>query len=523
MPTWLPTRLLDQAEQRDFLSGTQPYLADLQQQVQAGISGLASSARDLAQRAMSRPITGAPMAPPGLDSGGDVGRGAADIPALEGRGYLDAATPAEGPPNVPQPYPERTPQSAAQAPQPSAIEPFTLPSFESLTGPTTAAPAPSAAAPTQSSERSPFSLPTWQDLTGFAEPIRQAVDAVDGRYSAAPAAATPTGPSSAGVPAVGGGPAPAPTGGPPRPGEIAAYIRQAAAARGIDPDVALRVVEAEGGTADPVRQSDVVYRGQREQSYGPLQLNVTGGVGSAALKAGIDPRNPDQWRQAVDFGLDEVARSGWGQWHGAARVGVGARQGIGGPRTAVPAAAAPAAAPPVGAWGEYTADTLVPHQINESTKAGMDWDTALATCGPAAAVAFARANQRTPTWDEALQLAQAVGWTKEQGMTRGTAGEVDLLGRLGVKAQAGGLDEGKIAQTVQAGQPVIVNAHGAGGHFYVATGYDPATRKFNFGNSAAVLKRSGGTTWYRLDELPSLGVGTPSEAIYMGAPSGGPP
>ena len=30
-PTWLPTRLLDQAEQRDFLGGVQPYLADLQQ------------------------------------------------------------------------------------------------------------------------------------------------------------------------------------------------------------------------------------------------------------------------------------------------------------------------------------------------------------------------------------------------------------------------------------------------------------------------------------------------------------
>lgn len=169
------------------------------------------------------------------------------------------------------------------------------------------------------------------------------------------------------------------------------------------------------------------------------------------------------------------------------------------------------------AQAQYDPSNLVPNQITESTNAGLDWDTALATCGVAAAVAFARANGRTPTWQEAMQLAEASGWNKDVGMSRGTAGQVELLGRLGVKARAAGLDENQIAATVQAGQPVIVNAHGNGGHFYVATQYDPSTRKFNFGNSAAVLKRSGGQTWFRLDELPSLGVGTPSEAIYMGA------
>lgn len=169
-------------------------------------------------------------------------------------------------------------------------------------------------------------------------------------------------------------------------------------------------------------------------------------------------------------------------------------------------------------WGEYTPDNLTPNQIDESTNAGLDWDTAMATCGVAAAIAFARANGRTPTWSEAMQLAKAAGWTKELGMSRGTSGQIELLGSLGIKARAEGVDPARIAQAIQGGQPVIINAHGNGGHFYVATAVrqGPNGLEFNFGNSAAILKRSGGRTWFRLDELPALGVGIPSEAIYMG-------
>lgn len=84
-------------------------------------------------------------------------------------------------------------------------------------------------------------------------------------------------------------------------GEIADYIRQSAAARGIDPDIALRVAMSEGGLKDPVRQSEVVKNGVREASYGPFQLYMGGGLGNKALEAGIDPRDPNQWRAGVDF------------------------------------------------------------------------------------------------------------------------------------------------------------------------------------------------------------------------------
>jgi hypothetical protein len=100
--------------------------------------------------------------------------------------------------------------------------------------------------------------------------------------------------------------------------EIEAYIRAAAIARGIDPDVAVRIAMTEGGVTDPVRQSEVRGPGGQEQSYGAFQLNTAGGLGSDALKMGIDPRNPNQWKQSIDFALDTAAKKkSWADWHGA--------------------------------------------------------------------------------------------------------------------------------------------------------------------------------------------------------------
>lgn len=115
------------------------------------------------------------------------------------------------------------------------------------------------------------------------------------------------------------------------------YIRRAAAARGIDPDIAVRVARSEGGLKDPTRQSLVTKNGVQEPSYGPFQLLIGGGntgfprgMGNDALAAGIDPRDPNQWQKGVDFALDNAARSGWGAWYGAKAAGIGNRQGIGG-------------------------------------------------------------------------------------------------------------------------------------------------------------------------------------------------
>lgn len=124
-------------------------------------------------------------------------------------------------------------------------------------------------------------------------------------------------------------------------GNIEAYIREAAAARGIDPDIAVTVARAEGGLKDPTRQSLVRKNGRQEPSYGPFQLLIGGGdtgfpagMGNDALAAGVDPRDPNQWQRGIDFALDNAAKNGWGAWYGAKAAGIGNRQGIGGARPA---------------------------------------------------------------------------------------------------------------------------------------------------------------------------------------------
>ena len=113
--------------------------------------------------------------------------------------------------------------------------------------------------------------------------------------------------------------------------EVTAYIRQAAAARGIDPEVAVKVAASEGLRG---------YVGDENSSFGPFQLHYGGvapggnrvpGLGDEFTKTtGLDARDPGTWKQQVDFSLDQAAKGGWGPWHGAAKVGIGERQGIGG-------------------------------------------------------------------------------------------------------------------------------------------------------------------------------------------------
>jgi len=100
-------------------------------------------------------------------------------------------------------------------------------------------------------------------------------------------------------------------------GVEAQYIAEAAKARGIDPDVALRVAKSEGLAQ---------YEGDAGSSFGPFQLHYGGvaGGGNAVpglgdtftRQTGLDARNPSTWRKQVDFALDTAAKEGWGAWHG---------------------------------------------------------------------------------------------------------------------------------------------------------------------------------------------------------------
>ena len=114
------------------------------------------------------------------------------------------------------------------------------------------------------------------------------------------------------------------TGAPKAGGSVEAYIRQAATARGIDPDVAVQVAKSEGGLGNPFQQSKVhvdangkVVKtgGTQETSFGPFQLRINGGLGDEALKAGVDPRK--DWHGGWTLPLNYAAKNGWGPWQGA--------------------------------------------------------------------------------------------------------------------------------------------------------------------------------------------------------------
>lgn len=118
--------------------------------------------------------------------------------------------------------------------------------------------------------------------------------------------------------------------------QVERYIRDAAVARGIDPEIAVRVARSEG-LAPNTWQSNYRRGGYREPSYGPFQLLVGGpgtgfprGMGNDFKRVtGLDPANPENVYQSIDFALDHAAQHGWGAWYGAPKVGISRYQGIG--------------------------------------------------------------------------------------------------------------------------------------------------------------------------------------------------
>ena len=95
------------------------------------------------------------------------------------------------------------------------------------------------------------------------------------------------------------------------------YIRSSASARGIDPEIAVRVARSEGLNS---------YVGDNGSSFGPFQLHYGGmapggnrvsGLGDVfTAKTGLHASDPSTVKQQIDFSLDHAAQNGWGPWHG---------------------------------------------------------------------------------------------------------------------------------------------------------------------------------------------------------------
>jgi hypothetical protein len=303
------------------------------------------------------------------------------------------------------------------------------------------------------------------------------------------------------------------------------YLKYAAGKAGIDPAQVLAVMGKEGPTGwGSVGTFDT------GTSYGPLQLHYAGGsnpkegMGDRFTRAtGIDLRKDSSvaaHQAAVDFALGELAKRGdWSEWYGADNAFPASTGGQGrftkvnrvAPTQEAPSAQPQGAPRP----GSYTKDALVPNQITEGQAQGLTAEEALAVCGPAAAVAFARANGRNPTLREAKELAQSAGvWDVGNGM-HGPASEVQLLQKMGVQARLQqGADWASVAQEVQAGRPVIIDTPN---HYFVASGFDPQTGEFEFGQSAGVLRAAKGRTRFKPQDLPSLNMGSPRATIFLGA------
>jgi hypothetical protein len=120
------------------------------------------------------------------------------------------------------------------------------------------------------------------------------------------------------------------------PNEIQAYIVQAAQQRGIDPSVALRVAQHEGGTQIPNQQGTFTTG----QSFWPFQLhyggpgyeqygNVAGLGNDFTAQTGWQPGDPRAWKDATDFALDTALQRGWyPTFYGSVPAGVAPRQGL---------------------------------------------------------------------------------------------------------------------------------------------------------------------------------------------------
>ncbi|WP_166304676.1 N-acetylmuramoyl-L-alanine amidase [Bradyrhizobium sp. 2S1] len=94
------------------------------------------------------------------------------------------------------------------------------------------------------------------------------------------------------------------------------------------------------------------FLGDRGKSGGAFQLYTGGGLGNEfQKKTGLNPLDPANEKATIDYALSNVGKTGWGPYHGAKRVGIGPREGIGAPpngQTAGPGSGAGAGDTPAG-------------------------------------------------------------------------------------------------------------------------------------------------------------------------------
>ena len=110
------------------------------------------------------------------------------------------------------------------------------------------------------------------------------------------------------------------------------FIRDYARKIGINPDQAVAIARAEGLNAwsksNPNAGSYVDRTRGVPWSFGDFQLNTRNGMGVDAIKAGIDPKDPNQWQAADKFALDQMRAHGVGAWSNPVARNIAAHGGL---------------------------------------------------------------------------------------------------------------------------------------------------------------------------------------------------
>jgi hypothetical protein len=93
------------------------------------------------------------------------------------------------------------------------------------------------------------------------------------------------------------------------PAQRAAFYRDYITSKypGMDPNIAIGVAGAEGLHTGGIGASTVDVEHGQPFSFGDFQMNIhPGALGDQALKAGYDPRNPNQWQDVGKFAIDQM-------------------------------------------------------------------------------------------------------------------------------------------------------------------------------------------------------------------------
>jgi hypothetical protein len=150
--------------------------------------------------------------------------------------------------------------------------------------------------------------------------------------------------------------------------ERIAYYTELAKQLGLNPDAIVMTIDKEGLHK---------YSGDKGLSFGDFQMYTGpgGGMGNLALKAGINIRDPNTWKEQGKFALEQMAAhkgdTDWfgGQWHGPRNFAPWAVNNFSNPDAAPPkgryasapaAVAAPAPAAPSALSGDYPGEVAAP-------------------------------------------------------------------------------------------------------------------------------------------------------------------